>query len=266
MNSYLRVVLASNNEWIVPDDPHERRYCVVRSKNTYCGRESDENKDYFDKVRGVPSWAWAHYLYTRDLSRFRTRLPPLTAAAQQQREFTMDPILQWWAGLLSSGDLSSCSLAKPDCHGACCEAQWSCCECGGRIWKMMMHHDDSRTKSCCENAWLAAERACWDDEDQSMVCVSVKPGRERLEGWEFSALRVPRRAMFRAYVDARRMGGGGYRCTEKAFWSKMREAVTLGDGGRPRIHKVQHKCVVVPPLDVCKSEFRQRVGGGTWSF
>ena len=130
----------------------------------------------------------------------------------------------------------------------------------------MMHHDDSRTKSCCENAWFAAERACWNDEDQSIDGVFVVPGRERLEGWELRRLRVARRAMFAAYVTARRLCGGGYVCTEKAFWSKMREAVTLGDGKRPRIHGVQYKCVVVPQLEMCRDEFRRRVGGGKWSF
>ena len=128
----------------------------------------------------------------------------------------------------------------------------------------MAYADDSHTKSCCENAWFAAERAGWNDEACSMELISVEPGRERLEGWELSALRVARRAMYAAYRAAKR--GRVYACTEKAFWSKLQEGVTLGDGKRPRIHGEQYKCVVVPRLDVCRDEFRKRVGGGKWVF
>ena len=128
---------------------------------------------------------------------------------------------------------------------------------------MMPRHDYS-SAFCCKEAHSAAEQVCWDDEACSMESVSIKPGRERLEGWKSRALRVARRAMFAAYVAAWR--GRGYVCTEKAFWSKLREGVTLGDGGRPRIHGAQYKRVVVPRLDVCRDEFRNRVGGGVWNF
>ena len=127
----------------------------------------------------------------------------------------------------------------------------------------MMHHE-YLSASCCKKARSAAEQVFWNEEACSMELISVEPGRERLEGWESRALRVARRAMFAAYVAARR--GRGYVCTEKAFWSKLRESVTLGDGKRPRIHGAQYKCVVVPRLDVCRDEFRKRVGGGKWVF
>jgi hypothetical protein len=103
VDSYCNFVFASNEDWVVPCDIGERRWFMLRSRDTHGGGQTPDTERYFSRLGAVrPDWL-AHYLYERDLSTFNPQAFPPTRARQQQVERSMASVARWWNTRLCEG-------------------------------------------------------------------------------------------------------------------------------------------------------------------
>ena len=101
--NFLSVLMASNDEWVVPASVDERRFCVVDVSDKYIG-----NRDYFSKLHQAThdkkaQAAMLHDLLKLDLTFFEIRDIPETKALKDQRAHSMDSLGKWWYDVLSRG-------------------------------------------------------------------------------------------------------------------------------------------------------------------
>lgn len=99
----LKIVMASNNDWVIPASSDERRYFVLEVSSQYRNLKS-----YFDPLRAElnnPStkaaflWDMLH----RDVSNFDVNNVPETDALQHQRAQSLDSFGKFWRDVLERG-------------------------------------------------------------------------------------------------------------------------------------------------------------------
>ncbi|OLP05555.1 hypothetical protein BLL52_3223 [Rhodoferax antarcticus ANT.BR] len=96
----LHIMMASNNEWVVPAGNRERRYFVLQVSDKHI-----QDKPYFAAIdhqmlhQGGLA-AMMHDLLNRDLSAFDVRSFPWTDALDEQLLRSLDPAMQWWMDYL----------------------------------------------------------------------------------------------------------------------------------------------------------------------
>lgn len=98
----VRLIMASNEEWVVPAGPDARRFFVLNV--------SDAKKDdtaywsaLVDEMEGGGDAALMHYLINYDISGIDLRNPPKTDALMDQKHLTMKPTQRWWYERLMDG-------------------------------------------------------------------------------------------------------------------------------------------------------------------
>jgi hypothetical protein len=100
----LHVIIASNESWVVPAGPHERRFCVLD-----VGEAHIQDGPYFSAIskqmRDGGRQAMLYDLLNYDLSKFDIRKAPATRALQDQKEMSMKPAERWWYEKLWDGQL-----------------------------------------------------------------------------------------------------------------------------------------------------------------
>ena len=100
----MRVHITSNNEWVVPAGPEERRFSVLD-----VGEQQIQNTAYFVKIRrqmtAGGSGALLHYLQTLDLTDIPLHTVLQTTALRDQKMASMRPEMLWWLDLLHDGAL-----------------------------------------------------------------------------------------------------------------------------------------------------------------
>ena len=100
----LHIIMASNNDWVVPASSDERRYLVLKvapnkqKDTTFFGALMDEMEN------GGYS-ALLHELMSVDLAGFDVRDVPITAALKEQQDHSMGPVDQWLRQLFDEGVL-----------------------------------------------------------------------------------------------------------------------------------------------------------------
>lgn len=100
----LKVLMATNESWVVPASEDERRYCVIEVSEAKRG-----DHDYFgaldQQMRNGGLAALLHYLLTLDLSDFNIRAAPNSEALEKQKILSLAPVKAWlyerlWEGRL----------------------------------------------------------------------------------------------------------------------------------------------------------------------
>lgn len=102
--SFLRILITTNAEWVVPASADERRYAVFEVSPDRLG-----DTEYFTDLRsemdgGGPA-ALLHHLQTVDLSEFDVRKPAKTDALIRQKIRSLRNVARWWFERLYVGDL-----------------------------------------------------------------------------------------------------------------------------------------------------------------
>lgn len=104
VDSYLRLFISSNEEWVVPATADEGRYFVLDVSEH---RKSDHA--YFKKLRDEMNnggrAALLHYLMNIDLSDFEVRNYPDTAAIGAQKVQGLKNVEKFWFDMLDSGEM-----------------------------------------------------------------------------------------------------------------------------------------------------------------
>lgn len=100
--NHIRVILASNEDWVVPAGKDARRYCVLDVGNAQRG-----SREYFslitDQLTHGGYGAMLTELLTRDLSQFDITNIPQTIALLDQKLHSLTPDEQWWLDRLHDG-------------------------------------------------------------------------------------------------------------------------------------------------------------------
>jgi hypothetical protein len=90
--NFVNMFILTNNSWAIQAGMQARRFFVLRPSDKFSGKQTVEAREYFDKLLSVDPAAFAHHLYTRDLTNFNSRQPPLTDALIDQKKQSMSPV------------------------------------------------------------------------------------------------------------------------------------------------------------------------------
>ena len=100
----LHILIASNEEHVVPASGFERRFVIMQADDSRM-----QDKNYFSQRQkelddgGLENLL--HYLLTLDISDFDHRAAPRTAALSEQAELSMTPLDRWLFTLLDEARL-----------------------------------------------------------------------------------------------------------------------------------------------------------------
>lgn len=102
--NYTHVILASNDEWVIPAGENERRFFMMRVSDN-----QRQNTAYFAAIEREMAnggrEALLHFLMHYDLRGFNVRDVPKTDALQSQKEWTFDAMEEWWYSKLQDGEI-----------------------------------------------------------------------------------------------------------------------------------------------------------------
>lgn len=102
LKNFVRIVMTSNEDWVVPAGKDERRFCVLDVSNAVA-----QSHEYFAEMesqldnggREALLYDLLHY----DLTGLNLREIPKTAALLEQKVRSLDPLEQWWMSRLRDG-------------------------------------------------------------------------------------------------------------------------------------------------------------------
>ena len=102
LKNYVRVIMTSNEDWVVPAGKDERRFCVLDVRSG-----SAQNTGYFaeldEELANGGREALLADLLAFDLSSVDLRHIPRPAALLEQKIHSLDPIDGWWLDRLMAG-------------------------------------------------------------------------------------------------------------------------------------------------------------------
>jgi len=105
MPNRMRIIMASNNDWIVPAGSDERRYFVLE-----VGNRNKQDTEYFnrlvDQMENGGREALLYYLLHYDLSGINLRQVPQTIALLEQKLKSLNSLAIYWYNCLNDGLLS----------------------------------------------------------------------------------------------------------------------------------------------------------------
>jgi Family of unknown function (DUF5906) len=109
----LHVMMASNEDWIVPAGEHERRFVVLEVSDCHI-----QDETYFDalyaQLEDGGYAAMLHDLLHHDISGWHPRRLPKTTTLLDQQRLSLSPLDQWWVELLEIGTLDGADPHCPD--------------------------------------------------------------------------------------------------------------------------------------------------------
>lgn len=102
--NFIHLVMASNDEHVVPAGDDERRYAVLDVAD---GWKQDDEKfgAMLEQVENGGREALLHHLMSVDISRFSPRPAPQTRALYDQKILSLSSEESWWMGKLESGNI-----------------------------------------------------------------------------------------------------------------------------------------------------------------
>ena len=102
--NYLHLLMASNEEWVVPAGSDARRFCVLDVAPHRAG-DHEYFKELYVEMEGGGLEAMLYDLLNRDISGFNVASFPRTKALADQQMRTLKGFDKWWSDALSAGEL-----------------------------------------------------------------------------------------------------------------------------------------------------------------
>ena len=102
--SRVHLIMASNEDWVVPAGADDRRFFVLRVGDR-CAKDSAYFSAIDQQMREGGLSALLHELLSYDLSNFEVRKVPITEALMQQKTHTLNAAEEWWLERLQHGEL-----------------------------------------------------------------------------------------------------------------------------------------------------------------
>lgn len=116
VDNMLHVMMASNEDWIIPAGEHERRFAVFLVNSVYLQKESWFDPLYNQLDHGGYG-AMLYDLLAMDLSSWHPRQIPASGKNGEllnQQSRSLDPFDAWWVELLESGTLEGGDPGAPN--------------------------------------------------------------------------------------------------------------------------------------------------------
>lgn len=127
----LRIMIASNNQWIVPIGTRGRRYCVLDVSNQYADENNPAHNVYWEPLQAqfgdyAPDEGRAAMLYDllhMDLRGFNIRVVPKSTAKTEQKLLTQKGTEAWVFEILQDAAITTsshglgCAISKWDANG-----------------------------------------------------------------------------------------------------------------------------------------------------
>jgi len=105
--NYLNVLIASNEEWVIPAGKNSRRYFVLKCNDSLSELKGADKTNMCKEIANVPFENLAHYLYTRDITDFDPTIFPITEGLKEQQSFSDGPVLTWWKDNISNEHINN---------------------------------------------------------------------------------------------------------------------------------------------------------------
>ncbi|GJD51101.1 hypothetical protein OPKNFCMD_3852 [Methylobacterium crusticola] len=106
LKNFVRLLITSNEDWVIPAGKDERRFCVID-----VGSGCAQNKEYFAELyREMGDGgreALLHDLLSFDLTKVNLRQIPRTEALLEQKLRSLDTVESWWFERLAAGSCLS---------------------------------------------------------------------------------------------------------------------------------------------------------------
>jgi hypothetical protein len=102
LQNYLRIIMASNQLWVVPAAIDDRRFAVIEVSERHL-RDIPYFAAINEQMENGGREALLHYLQNFDLTGIELRDLPKTQARLEQQLRSMSSVEKWWFGRLSSG-------------------------------------------------------------------------------------------------------------------------------------------------------------------
>jgi hypothetical protein len=102
IQNYVRVLMTSNEDWVVPAGLGERRFCVL-DVNPRCAQNHDYFRDMEAELAAGGLRRLLFDLLNFDLSKVNLRQIPRTRALLEQKMRSLDPLHAWWSNCLMGG-------------------------------------------------------------------------------------------------------------------------------------------------------------------
>jgi hypothetical protein len=173
----LRIMVASNNDWMVPAGIGDRRWFVLDVANTYAGTG---HRDYWEalyaEIEDGGAAAMFYDLLAMDLSGFDVRAVPPTAAKARQQAHSFQGTEAWLYHVLQEGEIGSkcwddTGLTVPKVHA------YECFE------------DFSKR----QHAWRPEIKSVWSKKIRCMLGPCVADTRpDRVRSFQFASLALCR--------------------------------------------------------------------------
>jgi len=109
----LHIMMASNNEWVIPAGEHERRFVVQRVADTY-RQDPAWFGPIYQRLRSGGYEAMLFDLLHHDMGDWHPRQIVRTAALAEQQEQSLSPLDAWWLQLLQTAVLAGANSSAPD--------------------------------------------------------------------------------------------------------------------------------------------------------
>lgn len=101
----IHLILAANEEWVVPAGQDERRHAVFEVSERH-KQQRDYFRPLFDEMENGGVAAMVHDLLAYDLAGWHPRDDvPKTAALHEQKLLSLSAEKQWWFNLIQNGEL-----------------------------------------------------------------------------------------------------------------------------------------------------------------
>jgi len=104
VRNHIHLMMASNNEWVVPASFEERRFLILDVNDKH-----QQDHDYFSAIKKEMDnggrEALLHYLENLDLTSINLRTVPKTTALLETKLLSMSPIQKFWYERLLQGTL-----------------------------------------------------------------------------------------------------------------------------------------------------------------
>ncbi|MFN3349460.1 primase-helicase family protein [Pseudorhodoplanes sp.] len=102
VRNFIRLLMTSNEGWVVPAGMGERRHCVL-DVNPRCAQKHDYFREMDEELAAGGLARLLHDLMNFDLSEVNLRQIPYTRALLEQKMRSFDPLESWWFNRLTAG-------------------------------------------------------------------------------------------------------------------------------------------------------------------
>lgn len=113
IDSFLRVLISSNEDWVVPATSGERRFCVLDVSDAKRKQPDWFGPIYEEMENGGPA-ALLHFLLNFDISDFDPRNPPKTEGLANQISVGLRGVPRWWLECLEDGEIVGLVFSDED--------------------------------------------------------------------------------------------------------------------------------------------------------